>query len=484
MDDGRVTDRLASLKEHLKRENPLLVDAVDSFHKLDRVCQKLGLLAKDQSTVARIAWWPLISVLGPFSAGKSTFINNYLGAALQQTGSHAVDDTFTVICYSATGESRVLPGTALNADLRFPFYKMSEELEKVEPGEGNRIDAYIRLKTCPSDQLRGLILIDSPGFDADDQRTATLRLTEHIMNLSDLVLVLFDARRPEPGAMRDTLTHLVAGTISRRDSSKFIYILNQMDIAAREDNPEEVVGAWQRALAQYGLTAGKFYRVYSPSAAMPIPDEGLRQRFEAKRDADMAGIRDRMRQVRVERGYRIVGELDKLAREVADVRVPELRERLRAWRTGTLRRDALLFGGLAAVCLGLDLALADPATGLVPGWLSWVFAQSWRWIPFLVLVAGGCLWLHALARSWAAAKVAREVARAHPVGPVRESLLRALAKNTALWRTIFRNEPAGWGRFARRRLTSVLADCEKFVQTLNDRYARPSGTPAPGDPEA
>ena len=70
------------------------------------------------------------------------------------------------------------------------------------------------------------------------------------------------------GTMRDTLTHLVSGTISRRDSNKFIYILNQMDIAAREDNPEEVVGAWQRALAQHGLTAGKFFRVYSPTAAM------------------------------------------------------------------------------------------------------------------------------------------------------------------------------------------------------------------------
>jgi len=484
MDDGRHRDRLASLKEHLKRENPLLVEAVDSFSKLDRVCHGLGLLAKDQSTVSRIAWWPLISILGPFSAGKSTFINNYLGEALQQTGSHAVDDKFTVICYSATGESRVLPGTALNADLRFPFYNMSEELEKVEPGEGGRIDAYIRLKTCPSDALRGLILIDSPGFDADDQRTATLRITEHIMNLSDLVLVLFDARRPEPGAMRDTLTHLVSGTISRRDSNKFVYILNQMDIAAREDNPEEVVGAWQRALAQHGLTAGKFFRVYSPTAAMPIPDEGLRQRFEAKRDADMEGIRDRMRQVRVERAYRIVGELDKLAREIADTRVPEVRELLRLWRAGTLRRDALVFGSLVAIGLILDLVFANPATGLVPGWLAWIFGASWRWLPFLAVVAGGCVWLHGLARSWSAAKAARAVERRYAAGPVRESLLRALAKNTVSWRTIFRGEPAGWGRRARRRLDGVIADSEKFVQALNDRYAQPSGVPAGGEPGA
>jgi hypothetical protein len=480
MEDGRLSDRLASLKEHLQLENPLLVDAVGSFKKLDTVCRGLGLLASDQSTISQIAWWPLISILGPFSAGKSTFINYYLGTPVQQTGSHAVDDKFTVICYNAAGESRVLPGTALNADLRFPFYKMSEELEKVEPGEGGRIDSYIRLKTSPSDKLRGLILIDSPGFDADAQRTSTLRITNHIMDLSDLVLVLFDARRPEPGAMRDTLTHLVAATINRRDSNKFIYILNQMDIAAREDNPEEVVGAWQRALAQQGLTAGKFYRIYSPSAALPIDDEALRLRFEAKRDADMAAIHNRMNHVRVERAYRIVGDLEKLAREVEDVRVPELRGLFLRWRAGVLKRDGMLFGLTALVLAALYILTGHPfSTGLVPAWLGWVFDESWRWIPFVALCLGGCFWLHLLARKWSAAAVARLVEKSYPHGPVREGLLRAFTKNTVFWRSIFRLEPAGWGPKARKMLSSVIADSERYIQSLNDRYAHPSGVCQP-----
>jgi hypothetical protein len=492
MEDGRLSDRLASLKEHLQLENPLLVEAVGSFGKLDKVCRGIGLLGNDQSTISQIAWWPLISILGPFSAGKSTFINYYLDTPVQQTGSHAVDDKFTVICYNAAGESRVLPGTALNADLRFPFYKMSEELEKVEPGEGGRIDSYIRLKTSPSDKLRGLILIDSPGFDADAQRTSTLRITNYIMDLSDLVLVLFDARRPEPGAMRDTLTHLVAATINRRDSNKFVYILNQMDIAAREDNPEEVVGAWQRALAQQGLTAGKFYRIYSPSAAVPIADEALRIRFEAKRDADMAAIHNRMNQVRVERAYRIVGELEKLAREVEDVRVPEVRGMLARWRKGTFRRDAVLFGLLGLVLAACYILTGHPfSNGVVPQWLSWVFDESWRTIPFLLLCLGGGVWLHFLARKWSAQAVARTVERAYPHGPIREGLMRALAKNTAPWRSIFCSEPAGWGHKYRKILSSVIADSEKFIQSLNDRYAHPSGVwqrqpeqPAPPPPAA
>jgi hypothetical protein len=86
-----------------------------------------------------------------------------------------------------------------------------------------------------------------------------------------------------------------------------------------------VVGAWQRALAQHGLTAGKFYRIYSPEAALPIADEALRRRFEGKRDKDLAEIYGRMAQVRVERSYRIVGELEKMAREIEGAFVPRIR---------------------------------------------------------------------------------------------------------------------------------------------------------------
>ena len=147
-------------------------------------------------------------------------------------------------------------------------------------GEGSRIDAYLQLKTSASDSLRGKILIDSPGFDADAQRTSTLRITDHIIDLSDLVLVFFDARHPESGSMPDTLKHLVGETINRRDANKFLYILNQIDTAAREDNPEEVVAAWQRAIGERGLTAGRFFTVYNAEASNPIPDEALRNRFE------------------------------------------------------------------------------------------------------------------------------------------------------------------------------------------------------------
>jgi hypothetical protein len=39
-------------------------------------------------------------------------------------------------------------------------------------------------------------------------------------------------------------------------------------------------------LAQKGLTAGRFYRIYNPDAVVPIDDANLRSRCETKRDLD------------------------------------------------------------------------------------------------------------------------------------------------------------------------------------------------------
>ncbi len=81
--------RLRNLEKHLEQENPILLQTVQSFRDLDRVAYKMSLLERDQSFAMQIPWWPLVSVLGTFSAGKSTFINHYLGFKLQRSGNQA-----------------------------------------------------------------------------------------------------------------------------------------------------------------------------------------------------------------------------------------------------------------------------------------------------------------------------------------------------------------------------------------------------------
>jgi GTPase SAR1 family protein len=469
-----IENRLKQLELHLQEENPVLLSAVQSVRKLDQVAYQMGLMERKNSYATQIPWWPLIAVLGTFSAGKSTFINTYLGAKLQRSGNQAVDDKFTVVCFSSNQESRSLPGVALDSDPRFPFYKISSDIEQVAAGEGSRIDAYLQLKTCPSEALRGKILIDSPGFDADAQRTSTLKIADHIINLSDLVLVFFDARHPEPGAMQDTLDHLVSNTIQRPDSGKFLYILNQLDTTAREDNPEDVVAAWQRAMGERGLTAGRFFTIYNKEAAGPINDESLRQRYEKKCQEDKDEIYQRMQQVEVDRAYRIVGALEKAARGIENTMVPNLQSLMQRWRKRTLIGDGLVFGGLLAVFITLSIQSGQwQGLSYQAGWWLWLNEISWGLYVGGGILAAAVLAIHYTVRNLAAKSLFGMAKRlGQKVGA---DLLTAFKENIKPWRSIFANQPKGWGRRTQHTVTEVVEESDQLVQQLNDRFTNPSG---------
>ncbi|WP_456373351.1 dynamin family protein [Thiolapillus sp.] len=469
-DQNIIENRLKHLESHLEKENPVLLNAVQSFRELDKVAYRMGLLSRSESFATQIPWWPLISILGTFSAGKSTFINNYLETQLQRSGNQAVDDKFTVICYSEDPTPHALPGVALDSDPRFPFYKISREIELVAQGEGDRIDAYLQLKSCNSERLKGKILIDSPGFDADAQRTSTLRITDHMVDLSDLVLVFFDARHPEPGAMRDTLEHLVSKTIHRPDSGKFLYILNQIDTTAQEDNPEEVIAAWQRALGEHGLTAGRFYTIYSPTASIQIEDDQLRQRYESKRDKDLAEIHGRMAQVEIERAYRIVAALEKTVREIEERVIPTLTDALSRWKKRVLWLDGIIFGLIAALILGLGIS-----QGQLGNWWQWIRETTLHSGIFLAVVLGGGYALHLGLRKLAARSLSGWLGKQEQGLPVKIDLAGAFHKSTRPWRSLMSKTPAGWGRATRRKLSALINRADEFVQQLNDRFTNPSG---------
>ncbi|MDP5055198.1 MAG: dynamin family protein [Congregibacter sp.] len=472
MAKNSTQERIKRLETHLKRENPVLAGCVHSFQRLDKVARKLGLQSTEESFANQVSWWPVISVLGTFSAGKSTFMNQYVGMDLQRTGNQAVDDKFTVICFGQ-GDGVSLPGLALDSDPRFPFYQISKSIEAVADGEGRRVDSYLQLKTVPAEPLRGKIFIDSPGFDADQQRSSTLLITDHIIDLSDLVLVFFDARHPEPGAMGDTLQHLVANTVQRPDSSKFLYILNQMDNTAREDNPEEVVAAWQRALAQHGLTAGRFYRIYARDASLSFDNDEVRARMERKRDEDLADIESRIQQVEVERAYRVVGVLEKTAKHISEVLMPRLTEARRRWRRRTLWLSVPVFLLLAAAFIGWSVTGGHwDGLRLTPVANLGVAQQSGLAAGIFLLLC----FVHLKVRAVAGASVLRFLERDDSLGRDGPALRRAFAWNIrAWWHPLTSTKPRGWGLIRARQLGTVLAEADAFVQSLNDQYAAPSG---------
>lgn len=463
-------ERYLKLEQHLREENPVLIDIIGTYRELDKIGYKTGLLKKDQSYATQISWWPLISVLGTFSAGKSTFINGYTGQSIQSTGNQAVDDKFTVLCYGANEEVTTLPGLALDSDPRFPFFGISKEIEKVETGEGSRIDNYLQLKTSNSDVLKGKILIDSPGFDADSQRDSTLRITNHIIEMSDLVLVFFDARHPEPGAMRDTLQHLVGTTMDRKDSDKILYILNQIDTAAQEDNPEEVIGSWQRAISSQGLVGGNFFAIYNEDSANDFGDEARAERFKRKKDLDLSRIHSRIDKVSIERTYRIANAMENIVEDMHVHKIPLIEKAISAWRKKVIATDLVAFTVLSvALFYGLSLSgyLDIPMTDwpLVKLMQNSIYMGAGVAAISLIILFSIHWYIRAKFAKWDAHRIEKSDAQ----------LANALRHNTRFWRGMFPKEPRGWTARNRRKLSHIVNASKQAIQKLNDQFANPSG---------
>ncbi|HIO92966.1 MAG TPA: dynamin family protein [Leucothrix mucor] len=461
--DKRMSQRLDRLQDHLKRENPVLVSVVDRYRTLDGVAQKIGLLKSSESYATQISWWPLISVLGTFSAGKSSFINSYLGLDIQNTGNQAVDDRFTVVTYSADSEVRTLPGIALDGDPRFPFYQISHDIEQVSEGEGAKIDNYLQMKAAPSEQVRGKILIDSPGFDADEQRKSILKLTDHIIDLSDLVLVFFDARHPEPGAMQDTLEHLVKGAQRRNDTNKFLFILNQIDSSAKEDNLEDIVAAWQKALVQTGLSSGRFFVMFNKDLAVPVENKNVWERYVSKRDSDYSKITKRMEDINVERVYRIIGGMESLANQIEQQAILQIKQAKQLWRKRIMWIDSLVAFILLAVALGGTFWLGLWGLTAIPSPMVLLVASLSLLLIFLIL--------HFFIKKKVAKSIAKTLSNEESYGSVRQAFL----KSTGFFRSVFFSQPAGWGRRTARKLDGIRHDIDLFVQRLNDKFTSPSG---------
>ena len=443
-------ERYKKLKEYLSAENPVLLDIIDDYTELDKIARKIGLLEKSETYTSHISWWPMIALLGTFSAGKSTFINEYLEQEVQKSGSQAVDDKFTVICYGGKEDSvTTLPGIALDADPRFPFYNISEEINKVDEGEGDRVNQYLQLKTLKSPKTKGKILIDSPGFDADSQRNGILRITEHIVNISDLVLIFFDARHPEPGAMRDTLQHLVSMTIKHKDANKVLYILNQIDATGREDNLEEVIASWQRALSNEGLISGNFYNIYNEKAAenagIAVPE-----RLKKKKDVDMRRIVDRIDKVSIERAYRIVKAVESFAKTIKEEQLPKLHQALVSWRKKILISDIVVLGAMAGL-----FALLQERFDLLH---SQTLLVGFGAVSFALLVVAHAnfkrFFAHKAAKEWKE----KDVAVSH-----------AILHNANWWRSLFGFGTA-WHKQSKKELDKLMSKSKVMIQKLNDQF--------------
>lgn len=183
-----------------------------------------------------IKWRPVVLILGNYSSGKSTLINELLGAEIQTTGQAPTDDSFTVITSmdgdvpSGTGassrETEERDGKVLLNDPQYPFASLKKH--------GQRFASHFRLKKVNAPFLDHLALIDTPGMlDSISERDRGYDYQEVIGDLAqiaDLVLVLFDPHKA--GTVREAYTSLRDTLPAKTFEDRVLFVLNRVDECA------------------------------------------------------------------------------------------------------------------------------------------------------------------------------------------------------------------------------------------------------------
>lgn len=230
-----------------------------------------------------IKWRPQVLLLGNYSSGKSTLINDFLGAEIQKTGQAPTDDSFTVITYDASlppGETIQVTeerdGKFLLNDPEYPF----ETLKK----HGQRFAAHFKLKKVNSPFLKNLAIIDTPGMlDSITERDRGYNYQEVIGDLAqiaDLVLVLFDPHKA--GTVREAHTSLRDTLPARTFEDRVLFVLNRIDECASMIDLLRVYGTLCWNLSQ--ITGRKdipmIHLTYSPRDAIALDDHSALRYLE------------------------------------------------------------------------------------------------------------------------------------------------------------------------------------------------------------
>ncbi|MGR9114887.1 MAG: hypothetical protein ACU85E_03920 [Gammaproteobacteria bacterium] len=433
---------LLNIEKHFAHDNPTLLQAAKVFHDLDQIEYELGLIDNDETTASKYSWWPIISVIGGLSSASSKFINEYLETDQSTAGIQSSNHKFTVLQHNNQAHPVTLPGTALDVDHRLPFYQISQKIDRLAPGEGNNINSYLELKTINNARLKGKLFIEAPDFGMEDPISpVTQLLTNHIIEISDLVLVFCDIFDAEP----HLLTDLTQSIVSQQDSNKFVYIID--NVASNS----EIIRSWQRKLAESGINTGQFIVLSSQSS---LSDPQNRE--------TMAVINQRMSSVNHYRSYRILHSLEKNIRDINDVIMPEVRQAISLWKDRANFSSLLILGFIATLTLFAEIEM---------GFFALLFDPIVGPLALLALIAFMVPLHIAISKLQAKLIISRLDERQkelHLMENLSEVFEKSLTNSHMLLPII---TPVGWNKKTKARLKSLIEKTKGLVLSLNDGFS-------------
>jgi len=183
-----------------------------------------------------------LTVLGEFSAGKTTFINSLLGTDVLQTGILPTTATCTYISYGPTATSDVV----LRNGAIVTISPIEVRQFSVEGSRAAEVES-VRLRLPSSLLQQGLIVVDTPGVNVNIEEHEAL--TAYAISESNACVYLMDARQPGKKTTIDFLRR-IHGQID-----KFFFVLNRADILEANEQETAVEFVTEALKQECGIPA-------------------------------------------------------------------------------------------------------------------------------------------------------------------------------------------------------------------------------------
>ncbi len=164
----------------------------------------------------------IVLIIGNYSSGKSTLINELLGRDIQRTGQAPTDDSFTIITSGGPEESDTL-GATMVRDENLPYTRFREF--------GEKFISHFRMKKIDAPALEKMSIIDSPGMlDAETEKDRGynyLQVVGEFARLADLVVLMFDLQKP--GTIKETYSTIRDTLPDASCEDRIIFAMNRID---------------------------------------------------------------------------------------------------------------------------------------------------------------------------------------------------------------------------------------------------------------
>lgn len=172
---------------------------------------------------AALKWKPIVLIIGNYSSGKSTLINELVGQHVQRTGQAPTDDSFTIITSDPGVDNVETPGSTLVNDEKLPFQHFR--------GFGEKLISHICMKQVASPVLENMAIIDSPGMiDATSEKDRGynyMRVLGEFAKIADLIVLMFDSHKA--GTIKESYETIRNTLPEKSGEHRIVFVMSRID---------------------------------------------------------------------------------------------------------------------------------------------------------------------------------------------------------------------------------------------------------------